>query len=158
MCGIIGSTSKSIKRCNLNDISHRGPDQRKIFEDENVSIGHTRLSILDISENAIQPMQLQNSIIAFNGEIYNFKNLRERFNESIFKSNSDTEVLLRLYERYGIEETLSLIDGMFAFAIYDKVKKKIFIVRDRFGEKPLFYSIQKNQLHFASEISVLKNL
>lgn len=172
MCGIVGhySTSEN-KEFNISEVNkmmdsiqHRGPDARGLWADEggHLTLGHVRLSILDLSENGSQPMHSyrQNFVISFNGEIYNFIELKKKLLllNIKFKSSSDTEVLLTAFDTWGIEKTLSQIEGMFAIALWNKREKKLFLIRDRMGEKPLFYGIQDDLFFFSSELSVLKNL
>lgn len=140
---------------------HRGPDQQGFYCDNEISLGHARLSIIDLSENARQPLwnEDKSSCIIFNGEIYNFQELRERLRGRghKFKSLSDTEAILHLYEDRG-EKCLEDLNGIFAFAIYDKNKKMFFLARDRIGVKPLYYyfnpssSSGQAKLIFSSEI------
>jgi asparagine synthase (glutamine-hydrolysing) len=138
-------------------ISHRGPDGEGIYisKKNGVYLGHRRLKIIDLSDNGHQPMSNEdNSIfIVFNGEIYNFQKLRKFLIKKghIFKSKTDTEVLIHLYEENGIN-FLKLIDGMFSFVIWDSNIKKLFVVRDRLGIKPLYYAFQNSFFYFASEI------
>ncbi len=164
MCGIVGFSYKNevdLKK-SLQKIAHRGPDNSGCYFDENVSFGHNRLSIIDLSDFANQPMISKDggSVIIFNGEIYNFKDLKMDLERSgvKFKTNSDTEVILRGYEKEGIG-FFSKMRGMWAFAIYDKKDKKIILSRDLFGIKPLYYSIDSNNhFFFSSEIKGIKNL
>ncbi|KGF99977.1 Asparagine synthetase (glutamine-hydrolyzing) [Prochlorococcus marinus str. MIT 9311] len=145
-------------------LMHRGPDHRDIWINEysTVFLGHTRLSILDLSDNGNQPFHSKDGRfhLTFNGEIYNYKNLKDYLKTngiSNFKSNSDTEVLIELIALRGITNASKMLNGMFAFAVWDSLEKKIHLVRDRFGEKPLFYTLQKDTLYFGSEIkSILK--
>lgn len=147
MCGIAGvlgqkTTEKRTIISKMTEvISHRGPDQDGFFSDEHVALGMRRLSIIDISTGK-QPIENSTGtlLIFFNGEIYNYKELREELlaEGRLFKTHSDTEVVLQMYERYG-EASVSRLRGMFAFAIYDKKTSKIFIARDFFGIKPLYY-------------------
>ena len=135
---------------------YRGPDSYgsyvKSYDDCSVGFSHHRLSIIDLSDNASQPMQSVSGrhIITFNGEIYNYKNLRNLLaSEGVtFKTNSDTEVLLNAVEKWGIDNCLDRIDGMFAFAVFDLQKKELILARDRFGEKPLYFS--KSNSHLAA--------
>ena len=162
MCGINGVISNQ-KISNLADIIsamnekliHRGPDGKGVWinEEQNIGLGHTRLSILDLSSLGSQPMRSSSFryVITFNGEIYNFLELKIRHNISC-KGNSDTEVLIELIEKYGVEETLKLIDGMFSFAIWDKSKNKLTISRDRLGEKPLYYGWIGKKFVFSSDL------
>ncbi len=167
MCGIAGIIdvnnnnifSNRLKKM-TDIIAHRGPDGEGqwISENGNVGFGHRRLSIIDLSHEADQPMHyLERYTLVFNGEIYNYVELKDILLAQgySFKTASDTEVLLALYHR-DKEACLQLLDGMFAFAIYDKEKNEIFIARDRFGEKPFFYSYKKNQYFlFGSEMKCL---
>lgn len=160
MCGICGFSweDKELIRDMVSIQRHRGHDQNGLFTDKNVSLAHSRLSIIDLSVKGKQPMSNEdNSIwIVFNGEIYNFMDLREKLIEQghRFKSDTDTEVILHAYEEYG-EDCISLFNGMFAFAIWDSKKKIFFLARDSVGIKPLYYSIKDNKLIFASEIKAI---
>ncbi|MFH1307815.1 MAG: asparagine synthase (glutamine-hydrolyzing) [archaeon] len=159
MCGIIGFNwqDKPLLRKALKKIYHRGPDDSGTYEDKYISLGHRRLSIMDLSKAGKQPMSNEDETlwIVFNGEIYNFQELKaELKNKHTFKSNSDTEILLHLYEEYGFE-MLSKLQGMFAFAIYDSKKKELFIARDRVGIKPLYYYKEGKKFIFASEIKAI---
>ena len=171
MCGITGFWEiEGEKREILTDIvvnmtstlSHRGPDDVGFYVDEKngVALGHRRLAILDLSERGHQPMESFSGryVIVYNGEIYNYKDLskemRDNFNID-FKSNSDTEVLLAGFEVWGIEQTLKKINGMFAFALWDKKEKRLYLVRDRIGIKPLYYGVQGRILFFASELKAI---
>ncbi|WP_323594875.1 asparagine synthase (glutamine-hydrolyzing) [Aliarcobacter butzleri] len=162
MCGIVGFYSKrggkeSIINKQLNTLYHRGPDDQKTYIDENIAFGHSRLAIIDIA-NAQQPMQSNDNryILIFNGEIYNYLELRQHLvSKGIkFKTHSDTEVLLNMYIVYG-KECVSKFNGMFAFAIYDKQKDLLFLARDHFGIKPLYYTYKNNDFIFASEIKAI---
>ena len=148
MCGINGYIDKTNSK-NLNSIIHqmnkilihRGPDDSGLLVKNNIALGMQRLSIIDI-ENGVQPMQNNDKSISivFNGEIYNHKNLRkDLISEGVtFKTQSDTEVIIKLYELYGIK-SFSMLDGMFAFSIIDQNINRVLIARDFFGEKPLYY-------------------
>ena len=133
----------------------RGPDNGDVFIGSNVGLAHRRLSIIDLSTGN-QPMTVGggNVVIVYNGEVYNFKKLRDELIllGHTFQSTSDTEVVARCYLEYGIEGCLSRLEGMFAFAIYDKTKQKVFIARDRYGEKPLYYYEDDHAFCFASEL------
>ena len=139
-------------------ISYRGPDDRGNWHNENGSLhfGHLRLSILDLSPEGHQPMFSPNgTAIVFNGEIFNFRELKEKYFKDVkLHSTSDTEILLLLYERFG-EECLSYLNGMFAFCIWDPSKEKLFLARDRSGKKPLYYSSVGGKFTFSSEIKAL---
>ena len=156
MCGIIGAIGFGDidSTCILSTIGHRGPDSQGIFEGHNIFLGHVRLSILDLSEMGSQPMfdSTGRYIIIFNGEIYNHLEIREKLgNKYNFLSSSDTETLLYGYIEYG-EAILQLLNGIFAFAIFDKIKGEIFIARDQFGIKPLYYYHKDGKFLFGSEI------
>lgn len=172
MCGLSGffipnynnkdNFLENIKKM-VNALSHRGPDfsNFQIFENMNLAIGHNRLSILDLSEKANQPF-FSNSkryCIVYNGEIYNFfylKKLIESKKIIKWKSTSDTEVLIEAIELFGIDKSLELIEGMFAFCLVDLKSNLFYIVRDHFGQKPIYYSHQNNNFFFASELKSLK--
>ncbi|WP_415714611.1 asparagine synthase (glutamine-hydrolyzing) [Maridesulfovibrio sp.] len=162
MCGIAGyfqpgNYTGSIKPI-LDLLTHRGPDFQHILKDDHIELGHTRLSILDLSESGNQPMtdNATGNTIVFNGEIYNFKSLREKLAHKghTFTSSGDTEVLLKLYAEYGIK-CISMLRGMFAFAIWDRTKQQLIVARDRFGKKPFFYARTGRGFVFASEIRAL---
>lgn len=144
-------------------LSHRGPDAQGIFitPDCTVALGHRRLSILDLSDSANQPMHSPDGayVIVFNGEIYNFKDIRKTLERAgySFRTNSDTEVLLTAFQVWGTG-MLDRLNGMFALAIYDKHKNELWLFRDRLGKKPLYYYIDKEIFIFASELkSILTN-
>lgn len=161
MCGICGFISLKIQPINKQDIikkmleviSYRGPDDEGAFVDNHAALGVRRLSIIDLNTGH-QPMHNEDSSlwIVHNGEIYNFPELKSSLIEKghVFYTKSDTEVIIHLYEEYGYE-CLSKLNGMFAFAIWDKNRNELFIARDRFGIKPLYYSDFDAQLLFASE-------
>ena len=175
MCGVSGAiyinqASKHIVerdlRLMLNQINHRGPDSQGIWVHENNKIGlaHTRLSILDLSAAGSQPMHSKSSrySISYNGEIYNHLELRKELLtlHSSWRGTSDTETLLECLEQWGLHKTLAKLNGMFAFAVWDEKEKKIFLCRDRFGEKPLYYgwtSGHKKQFVFSSELQALSS-
>ncbi len=163
MCGIVGITGNDFSKINLSNVidtlSHRGPDD-KGFEliDDLVFLGHTRLSVIDLSPLGHQPMSNESKTvwITYNGEIYNFQEIRAELEKKgyRFKSKSDTEVILHLYEEKG-ESCVNDLNGMFAFAIYDKQKQKMLLARDRLGIKPLYYALQNSKFIFASEIKAI---
>ncbi len=169
MCGIAGFCNlphnwrENIERMNKRML-HRGPDEGGVWSSEScdVVLGHRRLSILDLTESGRQPMMSQSGrfVIVFNGEIYNFTELRDRLLSDsivrIFRGHSDTEILLEHIESYGFDETLRLSKGMFAIALYDREEKKLLLARDRLGEKPLYYGKIGNGFIFASEIGVIR--
>jgi len=159
MCGICGFSKKNNNRTDKqliakmnNLLSHRGPDGQGFYIDEKIALGHKRLSIIDLARGT-QPMEDEKYVIIFNGEIYNYKELKNDLEKKgyKFKTNSDTEVLLKIYE-YSKEKCLDKLEGMFAFAIWDKQKKELFTARDRLGVKPLYYTILNKEIIFASEI------
>ncbi len=161
MCGFVGfsdklENKKEIINAMMGRIVHRGPDMAGDYLDDDMALGFRRLSIIDLSEDGRQPMENEDGslVIVFNGEIYNFREIRKELAEKghIFKSNADTEVLLHGYEEYGTDIT-SKIRGMFAFVIWDKNKKTLFGARDHFGIKPFYYGkTSKGALIFGSEI------
>jgi len=165
MCGITGyiATSKLPLNTMVSTLKHRGPDAFGFYETsinkQYIGLGHTRLSILDLSEKGNQPFVSDDKKIhlVYNGEIYNFQELKETYlkNEH-FTSNTDTEVILKLYQLKGLA-FLALLNGDFSIAILDENKQKLFLIRDRAGVKPLYYSYKNEQLIFGSEIkSILK--
>lgn len=160
MCGILGFNwdDKILVKRMMGKLVHRGPDDSGIFLDDDVSLGHQRLSIIDLSEKGRQPMYNEdNSIhITYNGEIYNFKEIREELEKKghEFYSNTDTEVIIHAYEEYG-KDCVNLFNGMFAFGIWNSNEKKFFLARDRLGIKPLFYYFDKDKFIFASEIKAI---
>ncbi|HMN33649.1 MAG TPA: asparagine synthase (glutamine-hydrolyzing) [Chitinophagaceae bacterium] len=162
MCGINGFVSPKYSKEDLlksrDHLQNRGPDEEGYFYESPVGLGHRRLSIIDLSSGT-QPMYNEDSslVIVFNGEIYNFKKLRAELIKDghKFHSESDTEVILKAYQTYGLDICLEKLEGMFAFAIWDKRKKKLFIARDRFGEKPLYYLKNSHGFVFASELKAL---
>jgi len=171
MCGIAGIIDlkngeekvRLDKMCNA--ITHRGPDDSGIYisPDSKVLLGHRRLSIIDLSHSAKQPLSNENDTIfvTYNGEIYNYQKLSKELNTKghRFKSKSDTEVIIHGYEEWGIEGLLKRLRGMFAFGLYDSRPKgsypSIFLARDRLGIKPLYYTIHNNRFIFASEIKAI---
>lgn len=161
MCGIVGiitnQTSIELQhqlKAMLEATKHRGPDATESWMDSNCCLGHNRLSIIDLHSAANQPMHSNcgRYVIVFNGEIYNYLELKETLKfEYTFKTQSDTEVLLAAFIKYGTHVAEKL-NGMFAFLIWDKEAKKVFACRDRFGVKPFYYSIHNGNFYFASEI------
>lgn len=141
-------------------IRHRGPDDSGTWTEKKnrLVFGHLRLSIIDLSPTGHQPMiSEQGNVIVFNGEIYNYKELKKDIKEHSFKSSSDTEVMLCLYEKYG-QRCLDHFNGMFAFALWDEKKEELFLARDRAGKKPLYYTTQGGIFAFSSEIKALLTL
>lgn len=159
MCGIAGfnfSDKKTIKKM-TDSIKHRGPDAEGFYIEKNVSLGHRRLSIIDLSDKGRQPMRYKDFVIVYNGEIYNFLELKKILitKKHNFISDCDTEVILHSYEEWG-EECVNFFNGMWAFCIYDKKKKELFLSRDRFGIKPLYYYWDNDKFIFASELKAIK--
>ncbi|MDP1724374.1 MAG: asparagine synthase (glutamine-hydrolyzing) [Alphaproteobacteria bacterium] len=174
MCGIAGFIDfkkrlneehlRNITQLMINSIQHRGPDDEGIWvePEKNIALGHRRLAILDLSPLGHQPYLSNdhNHILVYNGEIYNFKEIQHELRENniAFKSQSDTEVLLKALIHWGIDKTLPKLNGMFAFAYYDKTRNNFYLVRDRMGVKPLYWSWDDDILGFASELKALKFL
>ena len=166
ICGIVYSSGEKrvhgeLLRSMASVINHRGPDDEGIYLKGTVGLAHKRLSILDLSPAGHQPMTNEDGSIwiVFNGEIYNFLDLREDLQKRghTFSSQTDTETIIHLYEEKGVECVHDL-RGMFAFALWDENKKRLFCARDRAGKKPFVYAHTKDGLLFASEIkSLLKN-
>jgi len=172
MCGIagfvgFGNPNYSIKEIASkmgSSIAHRGPDQSGLWIDENaqVAFAHQRLSILDLSSAGSQPMISSSGrfIVVFNGEIYNHKPLREQISLSQkntpWVGSSDTETLLAAIDTWGVEKAISCLEGMFAIALWDKKYNNLYLIRDRVGEKPLYYGVQGKTFMFASELKALK--
>jgi len=157
MCGIAGvfqRPANQIVKTMVRNISHRGPDGHGVMDVPNATLGHTRLAILDVA-GGHQPMDYRDTTIIFNGEIYNYRELKRKYLADLHvRTHSDTEVLIHLYRKFG-PESVDLLDGMFAFAIQHN--KEIFLARDPIGIKPLYYGTSKdgNQFVFASEIKAL---
>lgn len=160
MCGIVGFTN-NIDNSNevigrmMDKIRHRGPDAEGKYVDGDIALGHRRLSIIDISSQGDQPIFNEDGsmVIVFNGEIYNYMEIREKLVEAghNFSTNTDTEVLIHGYEQYG-EKLLNMLRGMFSFVIWDKNKKELFGARDFFGIKPMYYAVMNKTFMFGSEI------
>ena len=170
MCGIAGAVEKNNTREKWRDtlfamgksIEHRGPDDSGIWFDEKAGVGfaHQRLSIIDLSEHGKQPMISKSGrfVIAYNGEIYNFFHIKDMLSSySVpWQGGSDTEVVLAAIDIWGLEKAIEKFIGMFAFALFDKQEQKIFLVRDRLGIKPLYYSIFPKKIIFGSELKPIK--
>jgi asparagine synthase (glutamine-hydrolysing) len=164
MCGILGIIKSENKTVSIDELNvklsitnHRGPDSTGTFIHENIGFGHNRLSLLDLTENSNQPFYDDRFVLVFNGEIYNWKNLKEELiNEGVnFKTSSDTEVLFFGLKKWGVEKTLTNLKGMFAFSWFDKSEHTLILVRDRIGIKPLFYGMIHGDFYFSSEIKSL---
>ncbi len=171
MCGIFGVINKKIDRdladkC-VDRMAHRGPDGRGVWQEKGTTLGHRRLAILDLSENGTQPMTYDDGryVLVFNGEIFNFLEIREELKNKgyDFKSDSDSEVLLASYKEWN-EKCLDRFNGMWAFLIWDRKEERLFVSRDRFGVKPLFYAElgrggeEGNPVAFGSEMKVITPL
>jgi len=159
MCGILGScfnTDKDKFNSSLELLAHRGPDSQNMLMFQNILLGHTRLSIIDLDKQSNQPMEMDDYVLVFNGEIYNYLELKEELLSlgHKFLTSSDTEVLLKAYSQWG-EDCVEKFNGMWAFALFDKKKTSLFISRDRFGVKPLYYILDEHRFIFASEIKAL---
>lgn len=161
MCGITGIINlngspvavEQLQRM-TDSLAHRGPDGAGIFTDGNVGLGHRRLAIIDLSEAGRQPMSTEDGrlTLTYNGEIYNFRELRRELEAAghRFRSQTDSEVVLNAFAEWG-PKCILRFNGMFAFAVWDRLKKQLFLARDRYGIKPLYYTWQKNTFLFASE-------
>lgn len=160
MCGINGifhfekshSVSGELEQMN-KVLAHRGPDAEGVFQENEIELGHRRLSIIDVSEMANQPMfsHDQNLVLVFNGELYNYLDIKKQLIDYRFKTNGDSEVVLAAFEKWG-EHALRLFNGIFSFAIWDKTKKELFIARDRLGVKPLYYFLSNEVFVFSSSV------
>lgn len=170
MCGVVGivegkgfAVPRAEFAAALEAIRYRGPDDEGVWSEEGVTFGHRRLSIVDLSPAGHQPMHsaCERYVLTYNGEIYNHRALRAELDASAlhnWRGQSDTEVLLELIARHGVEIALQKVDGMFAFALWDKREKRLFLARDRFGERPLYYALRGEGLAFASELTALERL
>jgi asparagine synthase (glutamine-hydrolysing) len=163
MCGINGifgiekmNDARGVIQKMNSAISHRGPDADGIYEGNNVILGHRRLSIIDLSVESNQPFFSDDKryIIVFNGEIYNYNDLKSQLSDFHFRTKSDTEVLLNGFRKWGID-FISRLEGMFAFAIWDTLKSELFIARDRLGIKPIYFFKNNDTILFSSEIRAL---
>ena len=173
MCGINGFLIMNKKSQNVEDyygiiktmthsIQRRGPDSFGYWNnsEKNLFLGHRRLSVIDFSEKGNQPMLSEkgNWVVVYNGEIYNFKELKKHLDiKNDFNNYGDTWVLVNLFEKFGFEKTVSMLEGMFAISAYNLLDNNLYISRDRFGEKPLYYYHNKNYFIFGSELKVFKN-
>ena len=171
MCGITGIISinknfnlpESIKTLN-DSLSHRGPDDKEIYVNNFLALGHNRLSIIDLTKDSKQPIisNCKRYILVFNGMIYNYIELANSIYANEKTKKSDTLVLLEYISKFGVEKALKDINGMFAIAVYDFQEKKVYLARDRFGKKPLYFLNNGMDIIFASEIkailSIAKNI
>lgn len=165
MCGIVGIQNfNETKKISINSIErmisilhHRGPDEKGIYIDDNIGLGHSRLSIIDLFSGS-QPIHNEDETlwIVYNGEVYNYPELRNELKKSghLFYTNTDTEVIVHLYEEMGAD-CLNHLNGQFAFAIWDTKKKELFLARDRVGIRPLYYTTHNRAFYFASEIKAI---
>ena len=164
MCGILGIYSKraidkKLFSKALNSLNHRGPDETKKINKTNFAIGFNRLSIIGVnSHHSVQPIENNDYILTFNGEIYNYKDLAKKLNLDKSESKSDTFVLSKLIDKYGEIDFIKHVEGMFVISIYSKKKKKIYIYRDRIGERNIFFYSNKVNFIFSSEIGPLLKL
>ena len=174
MCGIAGFCnfhgSVKMQEDNLEKMKqrmlHRGPDAggSYISEDGKVALGHRRLSIVDLSEAGLQPMKSHSGryVMVYNGEIYNYKKLSQKLLKEKkverFRGTSDSEVILEAFEAYGVEEAIAQCKGMFAIALYDTKEQKLYLLRDRIGEKPLYYGFMGDTFVFASDVACIASL
>ena len=157
MCGIVGTNFISSNfESAVKIIKHRGPDHQSHITYQNNQFGHTRLSIIDLDTEANQPMEFDDIILTFNGEIYNYKDIIKKENLKC-KTKSDTEVIIRLYQKYNTD-FLNKLEGMFSFCIYDKKLSRFFCARDRFGKKPFYYYFKDGKFLYGSEIKVILKL
>ncbi len=161
MCGIAGFVGEGDSQTLLGMIetlAHRGPDDRGVWQGVGVGLAHARLAVVDLSPGGHQPMHSKDGLVSvvFNGEIYNYKELRQELEAKgkIFSTQSDTEVIVHMYEAFG-EASFEQLKGMYAFGLYDTKKESLFLVRDRMGEKPLYFSVKEGTLVFASEPKAL---
>src|SRR3954468_953188 len=164
MCGIAGIARHSNAGVTVTSlgkmaasIKHRGPDGYGFFVGQTVGLAHVRLSIIDIAGGA-QPLTNEDGqiVVTYNGEVYNHLELRLELEERghVFRTRTDTEVLVHAYEEWGVD-LLHRLNGQFAFAIYDRNRETVFIARDRFGVRPLFYAQRSGDLYFGSEIKAI---
>ena len=165
MCGIAGIVYRDGRAVDRGVVArmgvclrHRGPDDEGVYTGHGVGLAHTRLSIIDLSEGGRQPMRSEDGryVVSYNGEVYNFRELRQRLEKRghEFRSRSDTEVVLRAFAEWG-ESSFAMLEGMFALAVWDSEERRLYLVRDRFGIKPLYYHADTDRVVFGSEIKAL---
>ena len=162
MCGIAGlfenkSDNKNLLKKILYSIKHRGPDHSGFWNNENIYLGSNRLKVVNLNNNSNQPFHSKNKryVLVFNGEIYNYIKLKKKFNLKTL-TNSDTEVIIELFSKIGVK-TFEELDGMFSIALYDKLKNNLYLARDPFGIKPLYYYRNTKKIIFCSEIKGILN-
>ena len=160
ICGVVGERSEDLARAMVARLGHRGPDGSGVWAEGPVALGHTRLAILELSEAGAQPMRSASHrwVVSFNGEIFNHLELRSLLGGVLFRGSSDTETLLALLERFGFEATLERLVGMFAIAAWDRSSGRLYLARDRAGQKPLFYGFCGGHFAFGSELGVVRAL
>jgi asparagine synthase (glutamine-hydrolysing) len=167
MCGILGfvgadNISDSLFTASIEQLAHRGPDARGHFRDDGIALGHLRLSIIDLSNAANQPMHSHcgRYVMVYNGEVYNFKELHQQLSlvnpDFAARTQSDTEIILEAFATWHTD-FVNRLNGMFAIAIWDTLEKKLYLFRDRLGIKPIYYYRSQDSFAFASELKVLKN-
>ena len=169
MCGVVGfadykkQTSLNLLNKLVNKLSHRGPDDYGSYFDEtelgHIGLGHARLSILDPSQKGKQPMIFKEIVISYNGEIYNFEELKSELIKVGYKfeTRTDTEVLLKAYHFWGIE-FIHKLNGMFVISLLDKKNKRFYLIRDRLGIKPIYWFFDNETFMFSSELKVFKSI
>ncbi len=160
MCGILGCFGIVDKNINTfgASIIHRGPNEQKYVEGKDWSVKFNRLSIIDLSKEAMQPFSYEGVDVFVNGEIYNYVELREKYKKEFdFKTSSDVEIIPFLYKKIGIK-FLNYLNGMFSMVIIDNYENKKYLIRDRYGKKPLYYFQKEEALYFSSEIKAFENL
>lgn len=159
MCSILGYYNSKLSYDEINNLnnslSYRGPDNSELkkymFKNNYLYFGHNRLAIQDLDKQANQPMENDRFVIIFNGEVYNHLELRT-YCKCNFITHSDTETILELFSKFGIEKTINMLIGMFSIALYDKINQKLYLIRDRVGIKPLYWTFQNNEFSFSSEL------
>jgi asparagine synthase (glutamine-hydrolysing) len=159
MCGIAGFFNASVDQATIDKVKsklhHRGPDASGIFQSDRAGLIHTRLSVIELSSLGAQPYEYENLVLVFNGEIYNYAEVRQQLRPQYsFQSNSDTEVLIKAFHKWGMASVDRFI-GMFAFAVYDRQTNELYLCRDRAGVKPLYYTFVNGSIFFASELKAL---
>ena len=166
MCGIFCIIKSKISKNNvkkydevLSKLRHRGPDNSSSWSSDRIYLGHTRLSIVGVGENSNQPYQFDNLLLVYNGEIFNYLELRDQLKQEgyTFQTESDTEVVIKYYHKYGVE-AFSKFNGMWTIVIYDTKSDVTVVCRDRFGQKPLFFSAENGEIVFASEAFVINHI